>query len=204
MAKAKKRVKAGTSTAAADDRRARFVEAMVVHNDNATKAAEAIGHKPGRAAEQAGYRMSKDVVVRRLLEERRAERLEKAKATADEVIISATRDIRFDPGKLYNEDGGLKPIHELDEDTRLALRGMEQFDEFAGRGEDRELIGYTKKLKFPEKTAAREQLMKHFGLYELDNKQKPATTVNVGVLTVGKPDQMHFEKVRARALKRAA
>ena len=157
------------------------------HNDNATRAAEAIGHKPGRASEQAGYRLSKDVVVQRLLAQRRAEALEKAKATSDEVLVSAARDMRFDPAKLFDEHGKLKPIHEIDEDTRLAMRGMDvdqilgYADELEGKGNAKKgekgskvVIGHTVKVRFPEKTAAREQLMKHFGLYEKDNRQRPA------------------------------
>ncbi len=191
---AKKQLKVGTSKSAAHDRRARFVEAMVLYDDNATRAAEAVGYKPGRAAEQTGYRMSKDVVVRQMLAQRRSERLDRAKATSDEVIISATRDIRFDPAKLYNEDGSMKRIHELDEDTRLALRGMEVNQITVGKGNEAVVIGYTKKVKFPEKTAAREQLMKHFGLYDLDNSQKPAPSVNMNAVTV----KLDFEDVRAR------
>jgi hypothetical protein len=51
-------------------------------------------------------------------------------------------------------------LHELDPATRLALR--------VERDADGNL-----KYRSPDKTAAREQAMKHFGLYERDNKQKP-------------------------------
>lgn len=204
---AKRRVKAGTSKTSRKGRIRLFLEGMVQNAGNRTKAAEYAGYKPGRAAEQAGYRLSKDVVVRAALESRQGEVLAQAQdqtlLTAKEVLRSGARDLRFDPAKLYYQDGPkkgqIKPIWEMDEDTRLALRGTEVDEIAIGNGENKAVIGQTVKVKFPEKTAAREQMMKHFGLYEVDNKQKPSTTVQVGVLTV-KPDELHFEKVRARAL----
>jgi phage terminase small subunit len=88
-------------------------------------------------------------------------------------MASIARDIRFDPARLVHEDGRPKQLHELDPDTRLALRGfkMEPVKRRAGKG--RQVIGYKVEWKFPEKIAAREQAMKHLGLYERDNKQKP-------------------------------
>ena len=35
------------------------------------------------------------------------------------------------------------------------------------------------KYKSPDKTAAREQLMKHLGMFERDNTQKPSVGINV-------------------------
>ena len=57
--------------------------------------------------------------------------------------------------------GEPKELWELDEDMRLALRGYKK--DANGNVE----------FKFREKTAAREQAFKHFGLYERDNEQKP-------------------------------
>lgn len=93
------------------------------------------------------------------------EQIERAGLTAAEVMRSLARDLRFDPAQLYDEGGRLKDITELDEDTRLALRGVE-VDEIK---EGRTTIGETVKVKFPEKTAAREQAMKHFRLYPQPN-----------------------------------
>ena len=71
------------------------------------------------------------------------------------------RDIRFDPARLFHEDGRRKELHELDEATRSAVR-VEVYAE--GR------IKYCS----PDKTAAREQAMKHLGLFKGNNQQKPA------------------------------
>jgi phage terminase small subunit len=63
-------------------------------------------------------------------------------------------------------------IHELDDDTAAALAGMDVQEVYEGSGESRQFIGYTKKYKLPDKGANLERLMKHLGLFELDNSQK--------------------------------
>ncbi len=168
-----KRVKAGTSKAEAAKRRKLFIEAYCTNGGNGTEAAKAAGFAP-KSAECTASRLLRDAKVSEAVEARRAEVLakaqEKTQLTADEVLASLARDIRFDPAKLYDESGALKAIHEMDEDTRLALRGLE-VDQIKVEGI---AIGHTVKAKFPEKTAAREQGMKHFGLYKEDNAQRPA------------------------------
>ena len=198
MVKAKR---AGNSRAAAAERRLLFVEKYCENGGNGRKAFKAAGYsaRTAKTMDVEVYRLLRRPEVAKAIAERRAATLEaardKTQLTADEVLRSLARDVRFDPAKLFDENGVMRPISEMDEDTRLALRGTKVYEEYHGRGEDREKIGETVEVKFPEKTAAREQAMKHFGLYERDNLQKPAATVNVGLLTVG----LEFEKVRARA-----
>ena len=97
--------------------------------------------------------------------------LSKLELTTESVLKSLAQAVHFDPRRLYNADGSLKPIHELDEDTAMALSGFEVLEEFAGRGDQREAIGVTKKVKWLDKNAARDQAMKHLGLFEKDNSQ---------------------------------
>jgi hypothetical protein len=74
---------------------------------------------------------------------------------------SLARDLRFDPARMLGENGEMLPLRDMPEDVRRALRGFE----YDAKGRP--------KVRFPEQTAAREQAMKHFGLYEKDNNQKP-------------------------------
>ena len=206
-AKRRGRTKAGTSKAARAEKERLFVEAMIQNGGNATQAAVAAGYTPGSAAEKAGWRLSKDVRVATALEHRRAAELERAQEATGVSIERTLRELGricyFDPRKLFDDKGNLKPVHELDAETAAAIAQVEQFEEFQGRGEDRELVGYTKKVKVFDKNPAIDKAMKHLGLFEADNKQKPSTTVQVGVLTVP-AEALNFDKVRARALKHAA
>lgn len=65
---------------------------------------------------------------------------------------------------VYNEDGTLKLPHEWSDEAAAAVAGVEVFEEFSGRGENRELIGYTKKVKSYDKVRALEILSKNLGL----------------------------------------
>jgi phage terminase small subunit len=88
--------------------------------------------------------------------------MNKAKLKSDEVILSAARQIRFDPRKLVDEKGKVKALHELDEDTALAL------------SVEAEIEGVKVKV---DRNGAQERLMKHLGLFKKDNQQKPAGVV---------------------------
>lgn len=81
--------------------------------------------------------------------------------------------MRFDPGKLYNADGSLKNINKIDDDTRLELAGADVDQVTRGRGAKRILVT-TSKIKYANKSVARDQAMKHFGLYKKDNEQAGA------------------------------
>lgn len=176
-----KRVKAGTSRAQAVARRKLFVEAFCTNGGNATQAAITAGYSQ-KTAKQQGSRLLTDTDIAAAVKARQSSALAKAQEitdlTAVEVLRSLARDLRFDPAKLYKEDGSLRPIHEMDEDTRLALRGAEVDEIAIGKGAERAVIGHTTKVKFPEKTAAREQGMKHFGLYEKDKDPAPPVHIH--------------------------
>ena len=64
---------------------------------------------------------------------------------------TAARVIRFDPRKLVDENGYLKKLKELDDATALALHSVDF---------DGDVISEVR----VDKTAARQQLMKHLGL----------------------------------------
>lgn len=180
--------------ARAAERRARFIEAYVSNGGNGTKAAVAVGC-PEKTARSAGSRMLRHPEVVAAVEARRAAVLAEARAktglTVERTLQEVARLAYFDPRKLFNADGSMKKIAELDDDTAAAVASIE-IDEIGLEGT---VIGQTRKIKHWDKNAALEKAMKHLGQYELDNRQKPAPTVNVGVLSVG----LEFDKVRARA-----
>jgi hypothetical protein len=78
----------------------------------------------------------------------------------------------FDPASLYNKDGTLKDITELDEDTRMALASID-FEQVGGKDSPVDV----RKVKWASRHQAREQAMKHLGMFEVDNKQKAEVSV---------------------------
>lgn len=183
----------------ADTRQAKellFVDAYLSNGGNGAEAYRVAGYRAKNAnvAAVEAHKMLHRPSVVEMIETRRAETLNASKAGSDETLQSATRAIRFDVRKLFKPDGTMKPVAEWDPDTADAIAGIETVEAVVGDGEAAVKV-LTRKLKWLDKNTAREQLMKHHGLYEVDNRQKAPRTVNIGQLTVG----MNFEKVRARA-----
>jgi phage terminase small subunit len=175
-------VKAGTSKAAAAQRKKLFASAFLANGGNQTQAAIAAGYKAGAAAEKAGYRLSKDVQVIARIAAGRERAGQKAELTAERTLKEVARLAYFDPRKLYKPDGTLKAVHELDDDTAAAVSAVE-IDEIKADGA---VIGQTRKIKHWDKNQALEKAMKHLGLYEKDNRQsRPVivfTSEDAGVL----------------------
>lgn len=168
---AKKQVKASSSQAAAEQRRVLFIEAYLANGGNATNAAIAAGFSE-KSAHSQGCDLLKHPKVIHRLDERRKELAQKYELTTENVIRSLAQAVYFDPRKLYDENGNLKAITELDDDTAQALSGFEVTEE-RGDPESRSLVtGYTKKVKWLDKNTAREQAMKHLGLFKADNMQR--------------------------------
>lgn len=156
----------GTSKEAAEMRRKIFVNAYMANGQNATKAAIEAGYSKV-SAQVTGSRLLDEPEVKRMLAERRAELVAKYELTTDMVLRSLVQELTFDPRKLFDSDGELIPVTELDDDTAAALTGMETVQ--IGSADAPVFI---RKFKWGSKSAAREQAMKHLGLFEKDNKQR--------------------------------
>ncbi len=163
------RVKAGTSKVSAEARRTAFIEAYLCNGNNVAEAARTAGFSE-KSAHAQGARLLKDVRVSTVLEQRRTDIAVKTELSTDEIMADMARALRFDPRKLYRQDGTLKPIHELDDDTALCLTGIETVIVKGTEGDETPL--FIKKLKWESKATARDQALKVFGMYEKDNQQK--------------------------------
>jgi len=162
----KKTVKAGTSKDAAAARKSAFVDAYIANGGNATEAAKMAGYSAKTAYSQGG-RLLKDVEISTLISDRSKAVAKKYELTADLVVKSIVQELTFDPAKLYREDGQLKEITELDEDTRMSLTQVE-FEQLGNR----DAPIFVRKFKWAQRQGAREQAMKHLGMFERDNEQK--------------------------------
>lgn len=171
VTKKKPRVKAGTSKSAAATRRKAFAHAYIANGRNRTEAAITAGYNPNTAY-SAGSRLLKDGETKDLIDQLTAKAEQKAELTTENVLREVRRLALSDPRKLYREDGTLKRPDEWDDDTAAFVGSVEVLEEFTGKGDDRELSGYTKKLKIWDKNAALDKAMKHLGLYEKDNSQR--------------------------------
>lgn len=133
---------------------------------NATQAAIRAGYSAKTARQMGDENLSKPYIAAEI-ESRLATLAAKAGLTAELVLASLARELRFDPADLYDEWGNIKPIHEIPEDARMCLVGMETAQ--VGSPEAPVMV---QKVKWVSAAQAREQAMKHLGMYEKDNAQK--------------------------------
>lgn len=129
------------------------------------------GMSPKTVNEKACRLLAQDKIGTRIAELRLPALLEN-RVTVSETMHQLGCVLRSDPRRLFRADGSMIPVHELDTETALAIASVEVVEEFEGKGEDRKLSGYTKKIKFWDKNSAIEKAMKHLGQFEKDNAQQ--------------------------------
>ena len=104
-------------------KRAAFVEEFAC-DMNATQAAIRAGYSVKTAKEQA-TRLLSNVHVAAEIAKGRAARSERTGITAERILAELARIAFFDVRKLLNDDGSMKPISEIDDDTRAGIAGLE-------------------------------------------------------------------------------
>ena len=145
------------------EKQQRFVDEYIV-DLNATRAAIRAGYSP-KTAESQGARLLRNAKVQEAVRNAKQSRQERTRVTADQTVREIARLAFADPRRLVNEDGSVKALYELDEDLAAAVSSVE-VDEYG-----------KVKYKLRPKTQALDMLMKHLGLYERDNAQKPPAVI---------------------------
>jgi phage terminase small subunit len=131
---------------------------------NGARAARAAGYSVRKADERA-RELLRMPVVRERIDAARKELDERLIMRREEVLRRLTSIGRSDLRKLYRDDGTVKPINEIDDETAMSIAVVEVEELFEGRGEDREHIGYLRKVKRYDAVRALELLGKHHALW---------------------------------------
>jgi phage terminase small subunit len=154
------------------DRQRRFVEEYLVCR-NAVRAAIAAGYKPGGSIKNS-YRILRYPKVAAAIAEHDRALTAKLEITAERVLRETSRLAFSDHRKLYNADGSLKPLHELDDDTAAALVAVESVTR-VGRGA--EGASQLHKVKLGDKQAALMMLGRYLQIFG----EKPKTDDTAGL-----------------------
>lgn len=152
----------------------RFVGEYLV-DFNATAALMRCGWSPHTANQNSVYFLRKPHVraaIEKGIKRMEAHNVVSAARILEEVLRIATAD----PRRVMREDGSMKQLQELDEDTARAVASLEVVTK-PGRGDEPPTI--THKLKFWDKGRATDTLLKSLGKL-IDGVQVNNTTV-VGV-----------------------
>lgn len=131
---------------------------------NATRAAISAGYS-AKTAESMGSQLLRNIKVAAVISEKQGKRLAKLEISADRVLQELAKLAFFDPRKFFNDDGSAKQITELDDDTAMALAGMDVAEMFEGQGEQKHAYGLMKKFKLVDKGQNLERLGKHLKLF---------------------------------------
>jgi phage terminase small subunit len=144
------------------DKQASFVSNYLI-DKNATQAAIRAGYSK-RSAEAIGDQLLGKTIVVEAINKALQKQQERVLITADEVILELKRVAMLDIKEAFDENGNLKNLEDMPEDTRRAISGIETEIEYSGKGADREEVGFVKKIKLSDKVRALELLAKHLKL----------------------------------------
>jgi len=103
--------------------------------------------------------------VQKRIQELANERADRTEVNADTVLKGLLEIATTDIAEAFNEDGTLKPIHEIPIEVRKAISSIEVNELFEGFGKERTQIGLTKKIKFWDKVRSLENLGRHLKLF---------------------------------------
>ncbi len=153
----------------------KFVQEYLV-DLNATQAAIRAGYSE-KTAYSIGFENLRKPEIQEALDLAQKKLAKKVEVTIEE-LITAYKQIAFaDLAECYDENGFLKNIHDIPISARMALAGLEVDELYEGKGETREQIGQTKKVKMWDKLKALDALGRHLGLFNADTSQKPVTPI---------------------------
>ncbi|MGP9420085.1 terminase small subunit [Ewingella sp. AOP9-I1-14] len=124
------------------------------------QAAIRAGYSPKTATQKAAGLMANPKVSNRI-EQLMRERNKRVKMGADDVLRKLAEMMDADIIDILNDSGGIKPVSEWPPVWRKSISGFEVAELFEGRGEDREQIGYLKKIKLLDKIKVLELIGKH-------------------------------------------
>lgn len=103
--------------------------------------------------------------IQEYISEKQKEIERRTEVTQDMVIKELAKIAFLDIRKLYTENGQLKNVADIDDNTAGAISSLETLEEYEGYGEDREKVGDTQKVKLLDKTKALELLGRHLGIF---------------------------------------
>jgi phage terminase small subunit len=135
------------------------------------------------SAKTKAYELRKLPHIQAYLAELDARAVEEAAVTRTFVLQQLKSVAGFDPRKLYDEAGNLKPVNELDDETAAGLAGIEVDERLVG--EDRSVLT-TKKLRHWSKPEALKTLAQ---ILSMTKDQLEISTVVRVIDMTGKKDE---------------
>lgn len=136
---------------------------------NATQAAMRAGYSEKSAGRFAQELLSKVHIKQAVTEA--IEARNRAVGIDAQYVLQRLLDIdQMDILDIMNDDFSFRPLGEWPRVWRQFMSGMENVETFAGRGDDRTLTGYIRKIKWPDKARNLELIGKHVNVQAFNDK----------------------------------
>lgn len=133
-------------------------------DQNKTQAAIRAGYSE-KTAVKTGHEVYHKPHVKAWIEEHLAKRCAALEVTADRILKELALIGFQNIAGAFNGENSLKSIADMPEDIQRVISGIDIDELFEGRGEDREHVGYTKKLRTWDKLKALELMGKHLKMF---------------------------------------
>ena len=140
----------------------RFV-AEYLKDLNSTQAAIRAGY-PAKSAASVGSENLRKPEIAALVQQEQARHLKAADLSATRTLEEIRRLAFADLRKLFDANGNLRSIHELDDEAAASIASIEVVKKNLAAGDGQ--TDTVHKLKVWDKTRSLEMLAKHFGLLE--------------------------------------
>ena len=127
---------------------------------NATQAAIRAGYSEKTANEQGAQNLAK-LSIQNRISDLKLQRNKQVNIDAGYVLRRLIEIDEMDVLDIMTDDMSIKPVSQWPASWRRYLSGFDLADMFEGRGEDREMVGILKKIKWPDKVKNLELLGKH-------------------------------------------
>ena len=129
-----------------------------------------------QAAIRAGYASRRAHVTGAELYELKQERIDQLGIDANYVLMRLVEIDRLDVADILEDDLSIKPLSAWPESWRRYLSGFNLAEMFEGRGDDREMVGILKKIKWPDKVKNLELLGRHVSVQAFKDNVKNEVT----------------------------
>lgn len=155
-----------------------YCQSYIKTPENQTQAAINAGFSPNTAAVKASV-MMRDERIQKRIAELMEERNKRMRVSADYVLMRLVEIDQMDVIDILNDDMSIKPVSEWPKVWRQYLTGFELADMFEGRGDEKELIGILKKIKWPDKVKNLELIGKHVDVNAFKERLEVSGTVTI-------------------------
>lgn len=143
-----------------------FCVAYVAKGYKVTAAAlEAFGSPTKGAARIRGWKMLKRPEIQARIRELHDQALTVKQMSSERVLTELAHIAKSDPRRLFDAQGKLLDPSQWPDDIAACIASIETEELFDGQGEEREQIGWTKKVRFWSKPEALKLLGEHFGTF---------------------------------------